>query len=95
MTKDSSLSSTRLKQLLFDLKDHGQNTCLRYRLIGEMWQTYFMRVISVGEDRVLLNDETKNKLLSVPINSIMQIEIDHKFREYEPHNHYTIHLEKS
>lgn len=95
MTKESSLSSTKLRQLLIDLKEHGENTCVRYRLLGEMWQTYFMRVVSVSEDRVLLNDETKNKLFSVPLNSIMQIELDHKFKEYQPHNHYSIQMDKS
>jgi len=95
MTKESSLSSTKLRQLLIDLKEHGTNTCVRYRLIGDMWQTDFMRVVSVSEDRVLLNDETMNKLFSIPLNSIIQIELDHKFKEYQPHNHYTIHLDKS
>jgi hypothetical protein len=95
MTKDSTLTSTKLRQLLIDLKEHGHSTCVRYRLVGELWQTYFMRVVSVSEDRVLFNDETKNKLFSIPLNSIMQIELDHKFKEYQPHNHYTVESDKS
>jgi hypothetical protein len=94
MTKESHLSSTKLRQLLIDLKEHGHNTCLRVRLLGEMWRENFVRVTSVTEDRVLLNDESKNKLVSIPINSIMQIELDHKFKELQPHNHYTIELDK-
>jgi hypothetical protein len=93
MTDEPTLSSIKLRQLLTDLKDHGQNTCVRFRMLGDMWQNHFMRVVSVSEDRVLLHDEEKNKLVSVPLNSIMQIEIDHKFKEYQPHNHYTIRPE--
>ncbi|HEY0742578.1 MAG TPA: hypothetical protein VGD40_13980 [Chryseosolibacter sp.] len=90
MTKESTLSSLKLRQLLIDLKEHGPNTCVRVRLLGEMWRSYFMRVVGVSEERVLFNDEVKNKLYSVPLNAIMQIELDHKFKEYQPHNHYTI-----
>lgn len=93
MTKDSTLSSLKLRQLLVDLKEHGHNTCVRLRLVGDMWQPYFMRVVSVSDDRVLLNNEVNNKLFSFPLNAIMQIEIDHKFKEFQPHNHYTIHLD--
>jgi hypothetical protein len=93
MTDESTLSSIKLRQLLTGLKDHGQNTCVRMRLLGDMWQNGFLRIVSVTEDRVLLNDELKNKLISVPLNAIMQIEIDHKFKEYQPHNHYTIRPE--
>ena len=94
MTKDTSLSSTKLRQLLIDLKEHGPNTCIRVRLIGELWQNYFMRVVSVTDERLMLNDEVKNRLISSPLSSVMQIELDHKFREYDPHNHYTIHPDK-
>jgi hypothetical protein len=93
MTNESTLSSIKLRQLLTDLKDHGHNTCVRMRLLGELWQNHFMRVVSVTDDRVLLNHEEKNKLISVPLKSIMQIEIDHKFKDYQPHNHYTVQLE--
>lgn len=94
ITKETSLTVIQLKQLLIGLKEHSTNTCVRIRLLGEMWQTYFMRVVSVTEDRVLLNDEASNQLRSFPIRQIMQVEIDHKFREFQPHNHYTIALDK-
>lgn len=94
MIKESTLSSLKLRQLLIDLKEHSQYTCVRMRLLGEMWQSYFMRVIAVTEERVLVNDEHGNMLYSIPLNSIMQIELDHKFKEYQPHNHYTIEFEQ-
>jgi hypothetical protein len=54
-----------------------------------------MRVVALTDDRVLLNDDGQNKLISFPVNSIIQIEIDRKYREYEPHNHYTVNLDRS
>lgn len=95
MTKESTLSSVKLKQLLIDLKEHAPNTCVRVRLLGEMWRSSFMRVVSVTEQRVLLNDEVRNKLISIPLTSIMQLELDHKFKEYQPHNHYSIYLDNA
>lgn len=94
MTKETTLSSIKLRQLLIDLKEHGPHTCVRLRLLGELWQSTFMKVVSVTEDRVMLNDELKNKLLSIPLQSIMQLELDHKFKEYQPHNHYTIRFDQ-
>jgi hypothetical protein len=90
MIKESTLSSLRLRQLLIDIKEHSQNTCVRVRLLGEMWRSYFMRVVSVSEDRVLLSAEAEGKLSSIPLTAIIQIELDHKFKEYQPHNHYTV-----
>lgn len=89
-SKQTSITTLQLKQWLVDLKEHGQNVCARVRIIGQLWQQHFMRVVNVTEERVLLHDEVNSKLISFQINDIIQMEIDHRFRQFEPHNHYTI-----
>lgn len=86
----TTFSTTHLKQALYDIKEHGTNVCVRFRLLGEMWQTNFVRIVNITESRVLVNDETKNQLRSFDIHQIMQFEIDHRFKNLEPHNHYNV-----
>lgn len=84
---------THLRRTLIDILEHGQNVCVRFRAMGEMWQTNFVRVVSVTEQRVLVNDETRNQLISVELSRIVQFEIDHRFKGLEPHNHYEVSLD--
>jgi hypothetical protein len=90
-TAKSLISVLELKRLLVDLKQKRPDICFRYRLLGEMWMTNAMRVISVTEKGVLLNDEPNNKLLSVSdLSLIMQFEIDAPFQGFQPHFHYHV-----
>ena len=86
----SVISVLRLKQLLIDIKEHGQGVCIRFRSLCEMWQTNMMRVVAVTDNRVLVNDEVSNKLISLDINHVMQFEVDHKFKGLEPYFHYDV-----
>jgi hypothetical protein len=85
------ISSLELKRLLVEIAGKRPDVCMRYRLLGEMWQRNFMRVLKVTDKGVMLNDEVKNKLLSIhDLTSIVQFEIDVKFQEYQPHFHYDV-----
>ena len=88
--KKTSYSVTLLKRTLIDILEHGQNVCVRFRLIGEMWQPHFVRVVGITESRVLVNDEVKNNLTSIELSKVMQFEIDHRFKGIEPHFHYDV-----
>ena len=90
MTKKTLLSALELKRILIDIKDHEPGICVRFRLIGEMWQTYMMRIITLTENRVLVHDETSNKLISIDLNNVMQFEIDGRFRDLQPFYHYEV-----
>jgi hypothetical protein len=89
-TKKTLISALELKRIITDIKDHEPNICIRFRLIGEMWQTYMMRIITVTENRVLVHNEIANKLISIDLNNVMQFEIDGRFREIQPHYHYEV-----
>lgn len=91
MKKTTSLLSVlQLKQLLIDIKENGHGICVRFRSLGEMWQTNMMRVVAVTDNRVLINDEVSNKLISLDVNHVMQFEVDHKFKGLEPYFHYDV-----
>lgn len=94
MTKNNQVPVLQLKRLLYELKDLRPDICVRFRLIGEMWQVSFHRIISLTEKGVVLNNEKDNKLIFIQdLSNVMQFEIDHSFREFEPHFHYSITLE--
>jgi hypothetical protein len=85
------ISVLELRRLLIDLKQKRPDICFRYRLLGEMWVVNAMRVLSVTEKGVLLNDEQNNRL--VPLNDlslVMQFEIDAPFQGFQPHFHYHV-----
>jgi hypothetical protein len=87
----SLISVLELKRLLVDLKEKRPDICVRYRLLGEMWVTNFMRVIHVSENGALLNDEHHNRLINLSdLSSIMQFEVDAPFQGFQPHFHYNV-----
>jgi hypothetical protein len=87
----SLISVLELKRLLVDLQSKRPDICIRYRLLGEMWEVNSMRVIHVTEKGAILNDETRNKLVNLQdISSVMQFEIDAPFQGFQPHYHYNV-----
>jgi hypothetical protein len=85
------ISTLELKRLLHDLNDKQPYTCIRVRLIGQLWQQSFMQVAAVYEDGVLLHNDTDGRFLNiVKLSQIMQFEIDHSFQNFFPHNHYDV-----
>jgi hypothetical protein len=88
--KSLLISVLELKRLVIEIKDHGADICIRFRLMGQMWQQHFVRVVTVTENRVLVNDERANKLISVDLNNVMQFEIDNRYQNFEPNHHYEV-----
>jgi hypothetical protein len=89
-TKKTLLSAVELKRLIIDIKDHEPGIYIRFRLMGEMWQIFMMRIIAITENRVLIHDEISNKLISIDLNNVMQFEIDARFRDIQPFYHYEV-----
>ena len=90
MTKNQ-VPVLELRRLLFELKDLSPNTCIRVRLMGEMWQNNHCRVLKLTEKGVVLNDERSNKLVVIQdLNNVMQFEVDQPFQNFQPHFHYTV-----
>lgn len=82
-----------LRRLLVELKEHRPDICLRYRLLGQMWATHFLRVIQVTEHGALLNDEGSRQLVHIQdLSLIMQFELDKTFQSFQPYIHYDVVL---
>jgi hypothetical protein len=81
---------TELKALLTTIIDNGRHICFRYRLLGEMWQKRFMRVLVRQDSVVIVHDETTNKAIPINLKDVMQFEIDGSIFGYKPHHHYDI-----
>ena len=80
-----------LRRLLFDLKEHRPDICIRYRVIGQMWATHFLRVIHLTNKGAFLNDEAHGELITIPdISRLMQFELDKPFQNYQPYFHYDV-----
>jgi hypothetical protein len=85
------ISVLELKRLLVDLREKRPDICVRYRLLGEMWITNSLRVVHVTEKGVILNDESKNKMVTLAdLASVMQFELDAPFQGFQPHYHYDV-----
>ena len=91
IAKNNPVPVLELRRLLYELKDLRPDICIRFRLIGEMWQTCHMRIIQLTETGVALNDENTGKLIFVrDLKHIMQFELDKAFQQYQPHFHYAV-----
>jgi hypothetical protein len=91
MAKNNPVPVLELRRLLFELKDLSPNTCVRFRLIGEMWQNSHCRVLKLTEKGAVLNDEKGNKLVFIQdLSNVMQFEVDQPFQNFQPHFHYTV-----
>ena len=93
--KKTNYSVPKLKSTLIDILENGQNVCVHFRLVGELWQPHFVRVVNVTDNRVLVNDEVRHQLISIELSRIIQFEIDHRFKGIEPHNHFDVILDDS
>jgi hypothetical protein len=94
MTKSSKdISISELKRLLYDLHDRQSYTCIRFRLLGEMWQKNFFRIFSIDDDTVIFSEETTGRLLKITdLMSIMQFELDHNFQQFIAYFHYGVSM---
>src|SRR5687768_14135834 len=92
MEKTRSLISVlELKRMLVTIADYNLPVCFRYRMLGEMWQPNFLRVVKVTEKGVILNDEINNNTIVISdLSNIMQFEVDGRLHTFEPNFHYNL-----
>ena len=88
--RSNTFSILQLKQHLIDIMENGHGVCVRFRMIGELWQQNFSRIVNVSENRVLITHEEKDQLISLDLRSVMQFEVDKKFKGLEPYFHYEV-----
>jgi hypothetical protein len=84
------ISALELKRLMVDLLEKRPDICIRFRLLGEMWNVTFMQVMRVSDRGVLLFDENNNLVSINDLNFVMQFEIDKPFQAFQPYFHYEV-----
>jgi hypothetical protein len=90
-TQSGPVEVLELRRLLYELKDQRSDICIRFRLIGEMWQPSFSRVIKLIESGVVLLNEENNLAVSIKdLREVVQFEIDARYQNFHPHNHYDL-----
>jgi hypothetical protein len=85
------VSVLQVRRLLYDLRDNRLNVCVRFRRLGEMWKSNFMRIVDLNDRGAIFNDETTNEFVFVmDLTEVMQFELDNRFQSYEPYYHYEV-----
>ena len=93
MAKPNHIPEIELRRLLYELRDRRPDICIRFRLLGEMWQSNHLRVIKLTDKGVVLFDEQEGKVYVIQdLRNVMQFELDQSFQQYQPHFHYEVNL---
>ena len=86
-----AISVLELRKLLFDIRDHRVDVCVRFRRLGEMWKPNFMAIVDLNDKGAIFNDPTTNEFVFVmDLTDVMQFELDNRFQMYEPYYHYEV-----
>jgi hypothetical protein len=89
--QEQQIQVLELRRLLYELKDQRPDICVRFRLLAEMWYPSFAKVIKLTEEGVVLLNEHDNQAIAIKdLREIVQFELDARYQNYHPHNHYRI-----
>lgn len=85
------ISISELKQLLTFISENPGIVSIRYRLVGEMWQPNFLRVVGLTDNEIHLQDLTTTRKICVrDLSMIMQFELDGSWQTFQPNFHYGV-----
>ncbi|MEX2234690.1 MAG: hypothetical protein WD824_21175 [Cyclobacteriaceae bacterium] len=84
------ISVLELRRLMVDLSEKRPDICIRFRLLGELWNNHFMRVKRISDKGAVLFDEANNLVSVSDLNFVMQFEIDKPFQGFQPYYHYEV-----
>jgi hypothetical protein len=76
-----------------ELAEHGNGVCIRFRQMGELWQSQHYKILRMTENGIALIDEPSNKLVFISeLSNVMQFELDSRFQNYQPNVHYSVNV---
>src|SRR3712207_2330467 len=90
MKDNSTVSILEVRRLLMELRDRAPHVHIRFRLIGEMWQNFFLQVITVTDTVAILMNPGTKQVSFIEFNKIMQFELESRYQFYHPFNHYHV-----
>jgi hypothetical protein len=90
-SRNNSITTYYLRNLLQDLMGRRESVGIRFRMLGELWKPHFMQIVKITERGAIFSDESTKEFVFVPdLSDIVQIEIDDRFQELQPHFHYEV-----
>jgi hypothetical protein len=88
---NNSISTYYLRTLLADLGMQKAEIGFRFRMLGEMWRPNFMRVVKLTDRGAIFMDESTEEFVFISdLADIVQIEIEDRFQDLQPHFHYEV-----
>ncbi len=84
------ISVIELRRLLVDLLEKRPDICIRFRLLGELWNVNFVRIVRVTEKGGIFLDDTYGLVSVSDLNFVMQFELDKPFHVFQPYYHYEV-----
>jgi hypothetical protein len=84
------ISVLELRRLMVELADKRPDIGIRFRLLGELWNVYSLRILRVTGKGALFFDESNNLVSISDLNFVMQFEIDRRFQGFQPFYHYEV-----
>jgi len=86
-----TISLLELKRLLHDLKDTNADVDIRFRFLGQMWQSSFLKVFVVTDTGAVLFNRINSQVeIITNFADVIQFELDSRFQVYQPNNHYSV-----
>jgi hypothetical protein len=93
LNTDEKVTTSELRFLLRQLREKSPDTCMRFRLIGQMWNESFMNIRIVTDKGVVFQNcqDGSNQVTSISdLTNIVQFELENSFENYQPHFHYSV-----
>jgi hypothetical protein len=91
MDDRKEINLLELRRLLYDIQSLRPDIGIRFRLMGEMWQSNYALVFKVTDSGVALRDPETRKLIIVSdLSHVMAFELETTFQQYDPHVHYGV-----
>jgi hypothetical protein len=91
----NAISVLEFRRLLHEMKDRRAEMTIRYRVIGQMWEPFFMSIAALSENGATFLDGTRGGLKIIDdLSQIIQFEIDRSFLGYQPHFHYEVKMDE-
>jgi hypothetical protein len=91
----NAISVLEFRRLLHEMKDRRAEMTIRFRVMGQMWEPFFMSIGALSEHGATFLEGTRGELKRIDdLSQIIQFEVDRSFMGYQPHFHYEIRMDE-
>jgi hypothetical protein len=91
----STVSVLEFRRLLHEIKDRRPELCIRFRLMGQLWEPFFMNVLILTEQGGVFGESSRGSTKSLDdLSKVIQFELDKSFHGYQAHFHYEVRFDE-